>query len=107
MAHFVVDDPLSAVSKAVHHKDVAALYPRIPDMPLVKEKLPVNTGLSELGSKARRVLDALTLFPFAFKARVAGQPVMSRLTQGDGTKHEAGKQPCCANRNDPFHSQTS
>jgi hypothetical protein len=76
MAHFVVDDPLGAAGKVVHDKDVAARDPRTSDIALIKEKLPMDTGLGKLGSKGRDVVSALAFLSFALNGEIAGQAIV-------------------------------
>ena len=70
MAHFVVDDPFGPVGKVVHDKDVAALDPGTSDVPLVKEKLPMDPGLSKPGGKGRGVVNALAFLSFGLNAEI-------------------------------------
>jgi len=77
MAHFVVDDPLGAAGKVVHDKDVAARDPRTSDIALIKEKLPMDTGLGKLGSKGRSEVNALAFLSFGLNAEITSQAIVS------------------------------
>jgi hypothetical protein len=91
MWKLIIDNPFGAVREVIQDKDMAAGRGGVLDMPPIEDELAMNPAGSQSGRQSDGIIDALSIFTFAFESGVAGDSVMERLAERPGAEHETRK----------------